>query len=230
MTATFFLAAKPDPKDLSFARELLGPLPRGARACYIGAAHDDDASWTKRSASGVEKALELECATPRLTDPKLDVKKAREEIEQATFLFLGGGDTVALCDHARARGLDDAFVKAAKTAKVVYGISAGACAVSPYTIGYDDDGNGLIAPCLDMGFPLPLDVHDEEEDWPEMRALLELVEGKKGLPREGVVIPTGASLIVLPSGELRPRGRVGCEKRSLAKGGKWKIEKIPALA
>jgi hypothetical protein len=79
-----------------------------------------------------------------------------------------------------------------------------------------------------MGIPLPLDVHDEKEDWPEMRVLLGLVAKEKKVKRAaGIVIPTGSALIMNPEGELFTHGKHAVEERSLDGKGAWKIEKYP---
>jgi peptidase E len=207
---------------------LLADAPEGYSVCYIGAAMGDRKEWGKVTLDFFKKDLKVKNLTaPRLTDKKLDVAEAREAIENADVLYLDGGDTVECVRLARERGVLASFGVAAKNARLVFGLSGGACAAAPYTIGYDDAGDGYIADCLGMGCPLPLDVHDEP-DWPEMRALLELVaKDKRKLPHEGIVAPTGSALVVHRDGRLASAGKVPCEKRSLGRGGKWKVEEIP---
>ncbi len=211
---------------------LVADAPRGWKACYIGCYHDDS-KWGRVTVDFFEKKLGVECAWPRLSDPGLDVKEAREQIETAAVLYLDGGDTVAGVEHTRARGLLGSFKKAAKSAFLVFGLSGGACAAGPFTIGYaeEDDDTGFIAPCYDMGIPYPLDVHDEKEDWPEMRSLLELVKkDKKIKAKKGIVIPTGSALVKTREGELRTWGKTPVEERSLDARGEWKIETYPAIS
>ena len=210
----------------SLLKSLLADAPPGYRVCYIGAAMADRHEWSHVTIDFFEKELKVEVSAPRLTDPDLDLKAAKEAIEKSEVLYLDGGDTVECVRHARERGLLKSFTVAAKKAYLVFGLSGGACAVPPYTIGYDDDGNSSIADCFDMGCPLPLDVHDEP-DWGEMRALLELVKKRKDLPQEGIVAPTGSALVVHPDGRLASRGKHPCERRSLGKTNKWKVEEIP---
>jgi hypothetical protein len=206
---------------------LLADAPRGWGVCYIGAAMADRREWAKVTIDYFKKMHKVEVAAPRLTDPDLDVAEAKKAIETSEVLYLDGGDTVECVRLARERGLLKSFSVAAKKASLIFGLSGGACAAAPYTIGYDDEGEGYIADCLGLGCPLPLDVHDEP-DWPEMRALLQLVAKKDGdLPHEGIVAPTGAALVVHPGGRLSSRGKVPCERRRLARGGAWKVEEIP---
>lgn len=206
--------------------ELLSEIPGGYRVCYLGVFMGDRKEWGKVTIDFFKKDLKAEVLAPRLTDDDVDVKAAKEAIESSQVLYLEGGDTVAGVSRIKELGLLKAFGVAAKKAQLVFGLSGGACAAPPYTIGYDDDGNGYVADLLAMGPPLPLDVHDEP-DWPEMRALLELVKDRKDLPQEGIVAPSGSALVVHRDGRLASRGKAPCEKRALGRGGKWKIEEIP---
>ena len=209
--------------------ELVAGAPKGYRVCYLGCYHDDS-DWGKVTVDFFRKKLGAECWWPKLSDPDLDVDEARKQIESAEVLYLDGGDTVAGVEHTRARGLLPSLKKAAKKAYLVYGLSGGACAAGPYTIGYDDDGEGHVAPCYDMGIPYPIDVHDEKNDWPEMRALLEIVaKDKKIKKKAGIVIPTGSALVKTPEGELRTRGKALVEERSLDADGEWTIETYAAI-
>ena len=230
MTATFCISASHHTEH-SPGRKLLGMLlagvPAGFKACYIGAPIDDNPGWASLVVGYFEKVHGVACAAPRLSDPACDVKAAKQAIETADVLYLDGGDTVQCVEYCKERGVLGSFKKAAKHAKVVFGLSGGACATGPFTIGYDGEGEGYIAPCLDMGPPHPLDVHDEHNDWPEMRSLLELVQAsKKKLEATGIVIPTGSALMVSPEGKLSSYGKARVELRRLGKNAAWEIERL----
>lgn len=224
MSATFYLCASHhsrNPAGQALLREITRALGRGFRACHIGCFHGDDPRWARATTTFLQ-TLGASVSAPRLSDARLDVGAARAAIEAAQFLYLDGGDTVAGVEHIRARGLAEAFAAAARTAEVVFGLSGGACAAAPYTIGYDERERPYVAECLGLGAPLPLDVHDEEHDWPEMRALLAL----KPRQREGIVIPTNAVLRIGPRGALSSHGQPACEIRCLAPDGSWRLERI----
>lgn len=159
---------------------------------------------------------------PRLSDAQVDVGAARAAIEAADLLYLDGGDTVAGVDRIRALGLVDAFRRAAARARAVVGLSGGACAAGPFTIGWDGGGAPYVAECLALGVPFPLDVHDERDDWPELRTLLALAPPV----RRGIAIPTGGVLTLSPAGALASLGRPPCELRSLAPDGAWRVEPL----
>ncbi len=225
MTALFALAATSHASNKAGQKliaKLLEGAPKGWRVCYVGAAHDDRAAWGLQAQQHFARTYKVEVLAPKLSDPKCDVTFAREAIETAEVLYLDGGDTVQCVEHARARGVLASFKKAAKNAFLIYGLSGGACAAAPYTIGYDDEGNGYVADCFDMGIDHPLDVHDEP-DWPEMRALLELDPPKKS----GIVIPSGSVLIATAKGKLHSVGKDPVELRRLDKKGEWRIEELP---
>lgn len=223
MTAVFYLCATHHAKTRAgqkLLREMAEQFDGPFRACHIGCFHGDDRTWSNVTVRFLER-LGARCDAPRLSDPKLDVASAREAIEHADLLSLDGGDTVAGVAHIRARGLLASFKKAARHARFVFGLSGGACAAGPYTIGYRGD-RPYVADCLDMGPGLPLDVHDEKEDWPEMRALLALDPPHKS----GLVIPTGGVLRVSGRTQLESVGKVSVERRSLDRSGAWRIEPL----
>lgn len=221
MSATFVLAARfGAPERRLLAGRVQAAVGRSGRACYVGAANGDAPGWTAEGVALLE-GLGLEVAAPRLSRPRLEAG-ARAALDAADVLFLAGGDTVALCEHVARHGLLDAFQAAGRRARLVFGVSAGACAVAPFTIGYGDDGAPRVAPCLGMGPPGPLDVHDEADGWPELRALLELLPAGA----TGLAIPSGAALVVRPDGALCSWGRVACERRRLV-GGAWAVASVP---
>ncbi len=227
MTALHLLAANDDPTTRAGRAHLEAALARRPRAttpaaCVLGAAHGDEARRLRHMVRGLEKLLGGEVQAPRLTDGGLDVAAARKAITGADVLYLDGGDTVALVEAVRARGLGDALEAASRSARVVYGLSAGACAASAFTIGYEDDGAPRVVPCLALGVPWPADVHDEEDEWPEMRALLELRP-----PRErGLCVPTHAAVLLDGKDAWSLAGTA--ELRWLEEEGRWGVEPLPS--
>jgi hypothetical protein len=229
LSAPLFLAATPR-AAWTAGRPLVRALevPDPVEICYVGAAFGDNriVEWiVRRALARCGRRARIEAL--RLARGPVDKDDARRALAKAHVLFLGGGDTLELVRHVRDHDLQASFVEARSTARLVFGISAGACAAAPYTIGYDDDGRGRVAECLDMGCPAPLDVHDEENDWPEMRALLELARARPELVQEGIVLPRGAALLVRPDGSLASVGTAPAERRRLGPGGGWITTAIP---
>lgn len=224
MAATFHLCAthhSGNREGRALLTELAESLPARFRACHVGVFHGDDRAFAQRTIDFLA-TLGARVAAPRLSDPRVDVAAARAAIESADLLYLDGGDTVAGVTRIRELGLIDAFQRAAKTARALFGLSGGACAAGPYTIGYGDDDAPYVAPSLDLGVPLPLDVHDEREEWPELRALLRL----KPPHPAGIAIPSKGVLVVGGDGSLASRGAPACEQRSLTRDGRWKVTPI----
>lgn len=226
MTALHLLVASDDPTTRAGRAHLEAALARRpgpvTSACALGAAHGDDPRRLRLVTAGLAKRLGCEVSAPRLTDPALDVAAARREIEGAALLYLDGGDTLHLVEAVRARGLEDALARAAREARLVVGLSAGACAGAPYTVGYDEDGAPRVASCLALGVPWPADVHDEDDDWPEMRALLELRPAKE----RGLVIPTGGAVLLDGLDAWTVAG--AAELRWLEEDGGWGVERLPS--
>lgn len=224
MSATFYLCASHHAGNRAgqtLLREIAAGLPRAFRACHVGVFHGDDRRFAQKTTDFLS-ALGARVDSPRLSDRKVDTTAARDAIANCDLLYLDGGDTVEGVTRIRELGLGDAFRLAAQRARAIFGLSGGACAAAPCTIGYDDDDVPYVAECLAIGSPLPLDVHDEREDWPEMRALLGL------LPRaaRGIVVPSHGVLVVSPTGEVASHGSPGCERRSLTADGAWHIEAV----
>jgi len=226
MIALHLLVASDDPTTWAGRAHLDAALARGhgpvTSACVLGAAHGDDPRRLRLMTAGLSKRLGCEVSAPRLTDPGLDVEAARAAIEAAGVLYLDGGDTLHLAEAVRARGLEGALAKAARHARLIHGLSAGACAAAPYTVGYDDDDAPRVARCLALGLPWPADVHDEDDDWPEMRTLLELRPAKE----RGLVVPTGGAVLVDGTDAWSLAG--AAELRWLEEDGRWGVERLPS--
>ncbi len=224
MPATFHLCANHHAGNRAGQKllaELAADLAPGFRACHIGVFHEDDRSFSKATKDFL-KSLGASVSSPELSRERVDVEEARAAIEGAELLYLDGGDTVAGVERIRELGLVEVFRRAARSARHVFGLSGGACAAGPYTIGYDEKDAPYVAECLDLGPPLPLDVHDEKAGWPEMRALLALKPKKQ----KGIVIPSHGVLVVSPEGELASYGKPACERRSLGRDGAFQVEPL----
>lgn len=231
MSATFYLSATWHPGHATgrkFLTGLLERLGKRRRVCYIGATHDDHPAWTRKTIEFLAGSG-ARVAAPRLSDAKLDTRAARTALKTADLLYLDGGDTVRFVQHVERHDLRDAFVAAARTCRFVFGLSGGACAAAPFTIGYHEDEKPYVADCLGMGSPRPLDVHDESQDWPEMRGLLRLVQKtRRAKQPKGIVIPSGSALVVAPDGGLASIGKAPCEVRALDARGRWVVTPIAA--
>lgn len=230
MTALCVLTAQAhlgSAKGRALLEALTRSLGRDARVCYIGAPHGDSPGFTGREVQEIER-LGFRCDVPRLTDPKLDRGAAREAITSADVLYLSGGDTVAFVETVRACDLMSAFADAHARARIIYGVSGGTCAMAPHTIGYGDGDAPYLAPCFGFGAHAALDVHDEKENWPEMRALLKLMHAQHpALDPVGLVIPSGSALIITPEGEAGSLGKKPCELRRLDARWRWQVEPLP---
>lgn len=230
MTALLLLAsdAPHSARGQERMRRALGPLGGPLRACALGAAHGDDPERMQEIAAGLEALLGGPCATPALSDPRLARGEALTALERADVLYLDGGDTLALVRAVEAHGLLEPLRAAARAARLVAGLSAGAAAAGPFTNGWDEAGTvAHRAACLELGCPWPVDVHDEDDDWPEARALLEVLAREGEAAAQVLVIPTGGA-VLLDEGGLRSLGAPPCQLRRLGPGGAWSVEPVRA--
>ncbi|HEX4459467.1 MAG TPA: Type 1 glutamine amidotransferase-like domain-containing protein, partial [Polyangia bacterium] len=135
---------------------------------WIGAAHGDTPGGFERTAGFLGKrygAAVLHAHCDRADE-------ARKIVAGADFVYLGGGDVRVLIDRLRAAGLDEIIRRRHADGAIVLGVSAGAIGLTPSWLDFpDEEGPPVRFPCLNA-VDIAVDVHDEESDWEELRALL----------------------------------------------------------
>ncbi|MBS2033019.1 MAG: Type 1 glutamine amidotransferase-like domain-containing protein [Deltaproteobacteria bacterium] len=168
---------------------------------YIGVASFRDNWLVYLLVTGLLR-MKVRCRITRVViAPKnADLELAREQCLAADAIFFSGGDVDAGAQILRDKGMDAFFQDLAQTSKLFFGISAGSIILGREWVRWTapaDESSATIFPCLGIA-PVICDVHDEEDDWPELRALLRL-------EREGTVgygITSGSCLKVSPDGGL----------------------------
>jgi len=124
-------------------------------------------------------------------------------IENATGIFVTGGDQVKLMQHLRKTACADAIVNAVRRGAVYCGTSAGASAVSKKMLfGARQDGSGLIDVAEGLGLIPGVIVDQHFSERQRLPRLLEAVE-THGLHGLGVDENTA---IVWEAGRARVRG------------------------
>ena len=142
--------------------------PKKPSVAWIGAAHGDTPGGFERTAALLAKRygarmLHAHCSSPA---------EAQQIVSSADFVYLGGGDVRLLTERLRSAGLDETIRRRHADGAVVLGVSAGAIGLTPAWIDFpDEEGPPTRFPCLGA-VPIAVDVHDEESDWEELRALL----------------------------------------------------------
>lgn len=183
------------------------------RVAYVGAASGDNRSfftWLARlfTVSGAGDVTLVPTA-----NPKADQRKALAILEEADALFMTGGDVEVgmerLCEHSLITPLK----QLREQGKLFFGLSAGSIMLSQAWIRWDDPDDDTTAhsfPCLGFA-PVLCDMHAEEDDWVELKALLALHPPGT----TGYGIPTGAGLKVENCGTLTALGgAVECYART----------------
>jgi hypothetical protein len=109
-------------------------------------------------------------ATP---SPALALADTRRILDEAQLLYLGGGDVARLAERLRVLGLDEQIRRRHREGAVVVGISAGAIGLTRHWVQFpdDDDARPTRFACIGA-IDIAVDVHDEDSDWEELRALL----------------------------------------------------------
>jgi hypothetical protein len=180
--------------------------PSRARVAWIGAASNDSPASFARTATVLRERYGADVAHARTVPaPDVDLAATRQLIEEADLLYLGGGDVALLAERLRVLALDEPIRRRHADGAVVVGISAGAIGLSRYWLRFpDEDDETDLRPsrfaCIGA-VDLAVDVHDEDSDWEELRALLDVwAADEPDAVVEAWGIPTGGALEVGPSG------------------------------
>lgn len=184
--------------------------PKNPSVAWIGAAHGDTPGGFERTRALLAKrygATVLHAHADR-------VDEARQIVSGADLVYLGGGDVRLLTDRLRAAGLDEALRRRHADGAVVLGVSAGAIGLTPAWIDFpDEEGPPVRFPCLGA-VAVAVDVHDEESDWEELRALLAAwAQEEPDAVVAAYGIPTGGALELDGSGAVTTLGRASFRLR-----------------
>jgi peptidase E len=198
---------------------------------YVGSASNDNAGFFAM----IKGALALGTGVARMrmvktASPRASASDARALLEECDLVFVSGGDVDHGMKVLREKDLVKPIKELAKAGKPMFGISAGSLMLARDWVRFPDThpSEPVLFPCLGIA-PLHADAHAEEDNWDELRVLVDLVRRRGdeeplgyGLTRKG-----GLRIDVDASGvKIRPLGtdipRVGVRK--------GKIVDLPALA
>jgi cyanophycinase-like exopeptidase len=135
---------------------------------------------------------------------RFDLDKAKDILLTSDIVFISGGDVDLGIKYLRKRNLIIFFRELYNRGKLFCGISAGAIMLCRYWMHWrdpDDDDTVELLDCLGFA-PLLCDVHDEEDNWMEMKRLL-------GFFPQGTIgygIPAEGALRVSPDGKITAIG------------------------
>ena len=173
-----------------FKSALSGVASKRPLVAYVGAASNDNAGFFTmiRTAACVgTSAPRMKMA--KLASPRASASEARALLEECDLVFVSGGDVEHGMNVLRDRDMVKPLRALAAAGKPMFGISAGSLMLARDWVSFPvgDEANPMLFPCLGIA-PLHADAHSEEDDWAELRVLVDL------LRRRGDAEPLGYGL------------------------------------
>jgi hypothetical protein len=198
--------------------------PRCPSVAWLGVAANDAPASFERTAAPLRARYDARMEHARTVGPGIDGNATRQLIATADLIYLGGGDVTLLAERLRALELDTLIRARAAAGAIVVGISAGAIGLTRWWVQFpDEDDEGEEQQprrfaCIGA-VDLAIDVHDEESDWEELRALLacwardepEAIVDAYGIPSTGALEVAEGRVTALGAAPFRlrlDRGRV----------------------
>lgn len=172
----------------------------GTPVAYVGAASGDNADFQKRIVRFLSAAG---AGTVRLAPSargSRDTRMARGVLDDASVIFMSGGDVEAGMRGLHAAGLVPVLQQAFTRGAAFIGLSAGSIMLGRAWLAWRDPDDDTTARPFDcLGFaPFVCDTHAEDTNWSELHTLLTLLpEGT-----HGYAIPTSAMLRVDADGHV----------------------------
>jgi peptidase E len=172
-------------------------------ALYIGAASGDNARFGESLCGFIAAAGAREVIWPKLTGKRREKARAHEALEQADFVFVGGGDVEFGIAALLEAELFEAMHAAATRGVIFAGMSAGAIMLGQrWMRGPRDDASDDEAEtfeCLGIA-PCSLDTHGEGDRWHETQAFAAVLARETGKTARAYAVPSGAALVVSARG------------------------------
>ena len=183
----------------------------GARhpsALYVGAANGDD-----RGFGAALCVLLTTAGAGRVFWPELAGRRKRAltlaALESVDLVFVGGGGVEEGMRVLRDADLVGPLHAAAARGAVFAGLSAGSIMLGKRWVRWPDaqaeDREAETYECLGLA-PCSLDTHGEGDGWSEARSFASVRANELGKKAYAYGVPSGAALVVSPSGRARARG------------------------
>lgn len=201
----FLIAGGPQSKNNKaiLAEVLESSKKKSPNVAYIGTASDDNKEFFLRLRPIIMAAGAGSVTLVPLVR-RFDPDKARDILLSSDIVFISGGDVDLGMKYLRKRKLIPLFRQLYDRGKLFCGISAGAimlCRNWMHWRNPDDDNTAELLDCLGFA-PLLCDVHDEEDNWMEMKRLL----GFFPQGTAGYGIPANGALRVATDGKITSIG------------------------
>jgi peptidase E len=174
---------------------------RQPSVAYVGAASGDDRGFFRWVADLLRKAGAGRVTLAPTVSPRPGPSGTRAILSDADIVFISGGDVEEGMRHLDRAGLNVFLRRLRKAGTPFIGFSAGSIMLGRAWVRWrdpSDDGTGERFACLGLA-PVLCDTHEEDDDWPELKALLGTFRSRQ--VAHGLT--SGSALQVLPDGELR---------------------------
>jgi len=189
----FLIAGGPESKNSKtiLAEVLKSNKKKASSVAYVGTASNDNKEFFLMLRQII---MDAGAGSVTLTPivRRFNLDKARDILLSSDVVFISGGDVDLGMKYLRKRNLVTLFRKLYDRGKLFCGISAGAIMLCRNWMHWrdpDDDNTVELLDCLGFA-PLLCDVHDEEDNWMEMKRLLGFFPQGTigyGIPAEGAL-------------------------------------------
>ena len=171
---------------------------------YIGSASGDDRRFYAMVTSGFTNSG-AGMVTLAPTVRQFERRSFEKTCADADAVFFSGGDVDEGMNVAIEHRLAPFFRELYGAGKLFFGISAGSIMLARTWVRFRGGGDsvGELFPCLGIADIL-IDVHDEDENWGELNALMKLSPDSS----VGYGIRAGSAIVVDPHGTVEPMGMI----------------------
>jgi cyanophycinase-like exopeptidase len=177
----------------ALTRRLKEDLPENGKAAYLGASNNNQAEFYDLFLAAMELMGVKQC---RMISEQLS-EVERVFLEEANLVLLSGGDTLRGWRAFVQSGIKEMLLHKRYHGSVLVGVSAGAVQLGLGAL--TDEGQPKVVDMLGFA-PFYVGAHEEDEDWWNLRALVNLSRNQQ----RGIGIPAGGGVIYSPDGTLEP--------------------------
>ena len=167
---------------------------------YSGTANGDNEDFFHRMTDAFGGSGAASVTHALIAPDNADIKKARDILEEADIIFIGGGDVDRGIKVLKEKEMLEFMKNLYEQGKLFFGSSAGAIMLAKEWVRWsdpDDSSSAELFPCLDLA-PVICDCHDEECDWEELKTALRLKEDGT----IGYGLTAGSAIKVSPEGDI----------------------------
>jgi peptidase E len=178
---------------------------------YVGVASGDSPGFFEM----ITRALDRRTARiepVKIAAPRANLREAKALLDECDLVFLSGGDVHAGMKALERKGMDEVLRKLARAGKPMFGVSAGSLMLACEWVRFQGKGNtkARLFSCLGVA-PIHVDAHSEDDDWSELRVLVDLLRQRGDARPVGYGLPSkgGLRLTVDGRGEKKRVAPIG---------------------